>query len=418
MDRFILFQNLGIALAIGLLIGTERGWHERAELEGQRIAGIRTFALTGLLGGLIGLLAVKLNAAFAGLAFVAFAALVIVSYMMGTRRSDTQLGITTEVALLMTLALGMLSTAGYPIIAAAIAVIVTTLLGLKSMLHAWLTRLSETELLAVLKFLLISVVMLPLLPDTGYGPWQAFNPYLAWWMVVLVSGLSFIGYITIKLVGARRGIMVSSLLGGLVSSTAITVSLSRYAREGIYPNHLLAAGILAAGSIMFVRVLIEVSVINPALTSALAPPLAIMTVATLAGAAYLWRGLPGEVNVGHSSLPNPFELGSALKFGLLLAAIMVLATGAQDMFGDSGLYALAFAAGIADVDALTLSTAKLTLNGLGTEVARNAILIAVITNSTVKILLAITLGGMGLGIQTGGISLLAALLGLGALFFI
>jgi len=415
MDRLVIFQNLGIALAIGLLVGAERGWHERAALEGQRIAGIRTFALTGLLGGLTGLLAVKLNTAFAGLAFASVAGLIIASYMMDARCPDAERGITTEVALLMTLALGMLSTSGYPIIAAAIAVIATTLLGLKSMLHAWLTRLSENELLAALKFLLISVVMLPLLPDTGYGPWQAFNPYLAWWMVVLVSGLSFMGYIAIKLAGARRGILVSSLLGGLVSSTAITLSLSRHAREGIYPNHLLAAGILAAGSIMFVRVLIEASVINPALTPALTPPLLVMTLATLTGAAYLWRGLPAEVNVGQASLPNPFELGSALKFGLLLAAIMVLASGAQDMFGDSGLYALAFAAGIADVDALTLSTAKLTLNGLAPDVARNAILIAVITNSTVKILLALALGGIELGLRTGGISALALLLGLGAL---
>lgn len=416
MERLIIFQQLGIALALGLLIGTERGWHERAEPEGQRVAGIRTFGLAGLLGGLIGLLSLKLTATFAGLAFIGFAGLVIASYWLALRNNSDQLGITTEIALLMTFTLGLLSTSGYPLIAAASAVIVTILLGLKPVLHAWLTRLSGNELNAALKFLLISVVMLPLLPNQGYGPWAAFNPHLAWWMVVLVSGLSFIGYVSIKLAGTRRGVMVSSLLGGLVSSTAMTLSLSRYAREGRYSSTLLAAGVLAASSIMFPRVLIEAAAINPALIPALAPPMLVMTLVMLAVAVYLWRGVPNEDSIHQTNLPNPFELGSALKFGLLLAVIMIMASGAQQIFGTSGLYVLALAAGLADVDAITLSVAKMSIHGLDSDIARNAILIATFTNSAIKIMLALVIGGWSLGLRTGLTTLVAVGLGLSTLF--
>ncbi len=416
MDRILILQQLGIALAIGLLIGTERGWHEREAAEGQRVAGIRTFALAGLLGGLIGVLSTQLTATLAGVGFASFTALVVASHWLSSSRDQSELGITTEVALLLTFALGVLSTLGYPMIAAASAVVVTILLGLKSALHAWLERLSEDELHAAMKFLLISVVMLPLLPDQGYGPWQAFNPYLAWWMVVLVSGLSFIGYFAIKLAGPSRGIMVTSLLGGLVSSTAVTVSMSRYAAGGQYPPGLLAGGILAASGVMFPRALIEAAAINPLLMANLAAPLLVMTLTTMIGALWLWRGAPKVEGPSEPrSLPNPFELGSALKFGLLLSAIMVLASGAREWFGDYGLYALSFAAGLGDVDALTLSVAKLSLDGLDMDTARNAILIAVFTNSGIKVMLALLIGGLAVGMRAGLVILLATLLGLAAL---
>ncbi len=419
MDHLTLLQHLGIALAIGLLIGTERGWHERAAAEGHRVAGIRTFGLTGLLGGVIGVVSLKLTVAFAGLAFAGFAALVVAGHWISSNREEAQFGITTEVALLVTLALGLLSTLGFPLIAAASAVVTTILLGLKPVLHGWLTQLTEGELHAALKLLLISVVLLPLLPDRGFGPWAAFNPYLAWWMVVLVSGLSFIGYFAIKLAGPRRGIMATSLLGVLVSTTAVTLNLARYARDARYSPQLLAAGVLAACSIMFPRVLIEAGVVHAELIPVLLPPLALMTLVTLGGAAYLWRGitLEGAGAVAQANLPNPFELGNAFKFGLLLALIMVLASGAKAWFGHAGLYALAAASGLADVDALTLSVAKLSLNGLDLEVARNTILIAVFTNTIVKVVLALAIGGMAMGRRAAAVSLTAIALGVLSLFF-
>lgn len=415
MERLILLQYTAIALAIGLLIGTERGWHEREVAEGQRVAGIRTFGLTGLLGGVIGVVSLELGVTFAALAFAGFAALVVASHVISSSRGETSLGITTEVALLITLVLGLLCTLGYPMIAASSAVVATLLLGLKPILHGWLARLTEGELLAALKLLLISVVLLPLLPDRGFGPWGAFNPYLAWWMVVLVSGLSFLGYFAIKLAGPSRGIMVTSLLGGLVSSTAVTLNLARYARDVRYSPALLAAGVLAACSIMFPRVLIEAGAVHAELIPILLPPLALMTLVTLGGAIYLWRGIQPQEPVGQTPLPNPFELGKAIQFGLLLVFITVLASAAEAWFGQAGLYALALASGLADVDALTLSVAKLSLNGLEPEIARNTILIAAITNTIVKAGLALALGGLQLGKRVAAISLAAIALGLATL---
>jgi len=385
------------------------------EAEGSRVAGIRTFGLAALTGGLVGLLSISLGAVFAGLGLVSFAALVVMGYWLDTHNTtahEPDRGMTTELAMLTSFVLGLTATLGQPLIAAISAVIVTTLLGLKPILHAWLNRLSAEELNASLKFLLISVVLLPLLPNQGFGPWQAFNPYLAWWLVVLVSGLSFAGYIAIKLVGERQGIILSSLLGGLVSSTATTLSLAQHARAQRFTPTLLAAGILAASSIMFIRVAIEAGVVNPQLLTSLLPPLAIMCAVHLAGAFWLWRQskTPAQSNADSATLHNPFELANALKFGLLLSAILVLSVGARELFGDTGLYILAFVSGLADVDALTLSTARMSLDSLAADTARNAILIATFTNTGIKLLLAYIIGGLALGLRVGAVVLAAILL--------
>jgi len=415
-------QHLALALAMGLLIGSERGWHTRNAHHGQRVAGVRTFGLIALTGGLVGLMIPALGALFAGLALISLAALVIVSYWLENAAPAQELdrGITTEVALLATFVLGLGASTGYALIAAISAVVITTLLGIKPMLHAWVRHLSAEEINASIKFLLISVVLLPLLPNQGYGPWQAFNPYLAWWMVVLVSGLSFSGYIAIKWAGARQGIMLASLLGGLVSSTATTVTLAQHARALRFTPALLAAGILAASSIMFMRVAIEAGVINADVLPALLPPLLVMSLVHLGGAFWLWRHSavsPDAAVVSEApALTNPFELASALKFGLLLSAILVLSIGARELFGDTGLYALAFISGLADVDALTLSTARMSLSNLSADTARNAILIAVFTNTAVKLVLAYVIGGRDLGLRVGMIILAAMLLASLSLF--
>lgn len=386
------------------------------ETEGSRVAGIRTFGLAALTGGLVGLLAASLGAVFAGLGLLGFAALVVLGYWLDTHpvAREPDRGMTTELALLTSFILGMSATLGQPLIAAISAVIVTTLLGLKPLLHAWLNRLSAKEINASLKFLLISVVLLPLLPNQGFGPWQAFNPYLTGWLVVLVSGLSFAGYIAIKLLGERQGIMLGSLLGGLVSSTATTLNLAQHARAKRFTPALLAAGILAASSIMFIRVAIEAGVVNPKLLTSLLPPLLIMSLTHLAGAFWLWQqsktAALSPLNADGSTLNNPFELASALKFGLLLSAILVLSIGAREWFGDTGLYILAFVSGLADVDALTLSTARMSLDSLAADTARNTILIATFTNTGIKLLLAYIIGGLALGLRVGAVVLTAILL--------
>ncbi|MCW8928485.1 MAG: MgtC/SapB family protein, partial [Gammaproteobacteria bacterium] len=214
-----LFERLAVALAIGLLIGIERGWHEREAGEGRRIAGLRTFGIIGLLGAVSGLLADELGELLLAATFIAFAALVIAAHVLESRE-DRDFGMTTPVAALLTFTLGTLAALGYTAVAGATAVVTATLLGLKPLLHRWIEQMEQRELYAIFKMLMISVVLLPILPNQGYGPWQALNPYEIWWMVVLIAGISFAGYFAVKIAGSRRGLVITGLFGGLASSTA------------------------------------------------------------------------------------------------------------------------------------------------------------------------------------------------------
>ncbi|HKK14937.1 MAG TPA: DUF4010 domain-containing protein [Gammaproteobacteria bacterium] len=383
--------GLGLALALGLLIGTERGWHERGAHEGARVAGIRTFGLVGLLGGLWALLARELGPILLGFAFLAFTALVIVAHLRA-RGADRDYGATTAVAALVAFALGALAVQGQAVLAAAGAVVTAVLLSLKPVLHGWLKRIEARELSGALKLLLISVVILPVLPDRGYGPWQALNPYQLWWLVVLIAAISFVGYVAVKMAGTRTGIILTALFGGIASSTATTLSLARLARNTRL-QAWLALGVLIAAGTMFPRMLLEAAVVNPALSPALAPALG--TMAGIAGAwsVGLWyrqRGQPAEVEL---PLENPFELLPALKFGVLLAAIMVLAKAVQAWLGDRGIYLLAGASGLADVDAITLSLADMARASLDPRLAVEAIVLAGGVNTLVKGLLVTAVAG-------------------------
>src|SRR6266508_2904997 len=222
-----LLQRLGLSLFIGLLIGTERGWQERSATEGERVAGIRTVGLLGLLGGLWALLAQELGTVLLGFSFLAVTLLMIVAHFLDVR-AHRDVWITTVIAALLTFVLGATAVQGHEAVAAGGAVITTVILSLKSFLHGWLKKLEETELFAALKLLLMSVVILPWLPDRGYGPWDALNPYDIWFFVVLIAGISFVGYFAMKLAGSTQGIIVTRLLGGMVSSTAVTLSFSRF----------------------------------------------------------------------------------------------------------------------------------------------------------------------------------------------
>ena len=383
--------NLGIALALGLMIGSERGWRERHAEEGSRVAGIRTFGLIGLLGGLWALLAQDMGETLLGFAFLALTIVLAIAYWQ-ERQEDHDVGITTLVAALATFALGAFAVRGYATLAAAGAVATTVLLSLKPTLHRWLQRLEAEEFHAALKLLLISVVVLPVLPNQGYGPWGALNPYHIWWMVVLIAGLSFAGYIAMKAAGTERGILLTGLLGGLASSTATTLTFARLARR-IQLGQVLAAGTLVASATMFPRVLVEVAVINPQLLPALVPPLVLMTLTTIAYGLWLWRRHRARPHTTKLPLHNPLELSSALQFGLLLSAILVLAEALRAWLGDAGIYLLAFVSGIGDVDAITLSMARMSTRDLPPTVAGHAILIATLTNTLMKGVLVISIAG-------------------------
>lgn len=411
-----LYIRLGLALGIGLLIGVERGWRERAAPEGSRIAGVRTLGLVGLLGGLWALLAAELGELLLGLAFAVIAVLMIIAHTMRAR-TDGDVGITTVVAALVTFALGALAVRGYESVAAAGGVITAALLSLKPVLHGWLRRVEARDFYAVLQLLLISVVLLPVLPDQGYGPWNALNPYEIWWMVVLIAGISFAGYVAMKAVGTQRGIMLGGLFGGLVSSTAVTLNYSRLGRENRYRT-VLAAGVLVAAGTMFPRILIEVAVINPVLLELLALPLVLMAVTVFSGALWLWHWQRRSGELGEMPLHNPLRLATAVKFGLLLAAVMLLAEAFRAWLGEAGVYLLAGISGISDVDAITLSMARMAQGDLPAEVAVRAIMLAAMVNTIVKGVLATFIGGMALGARIVPVFVAAAVVGTVSLFLL
>lgn len=406
------FKLLGIALTLGLLIGLERGWRERGRSEGMRVAGLRTYGLISLLGGLSGLLAKETGPLPIGFVFIALALILLVAYHKSREKSD-DIGITSMVASLLTFILGALVVFGHVALAASSAVVTTLLLGFKPLLHNWVSKLDQQELEATLKLLLISVVMLPILPDQGYGPWEVFNPYQIWWMVVLIAGVSYLGYFAIRIAGNRYGPVVTGIFGGLVSSTAVTLNLARVAKNEPALCNVLAAGILTACATMFARTLLLTSIMNFALFQQLLVSMTAMGGCIYLSALLLWLKTK-TIQDGTDKMPlqNPFQLGMALKFGAFLSVIIVLSKILQIQFGNTGAYVLASISGLADVDPITLSMAQMNKQGLAIGVAAQAIFIAVAVNSGLKSLMAWGIGGGGIGLKVGGPMVVSILIGL------
>jgi len=394
------FLLLGIALAIGLLVGVERGWHEREAGEGRRVAGIRTFGLIGLFGGSAALIAQALGQGWLfGLALLTLGALLATGHAAALRHDD-DVSLTTAVAGLLTGGLGGLAALGFPAEAAAVGVVATLLLGYKPELHRWVAAIDAEELRAGLKFLLISVVVLPVLPDRGYGPWQALNPYEIWWMVVLISGISFAGYAAMRLVGVRRGSMVTGLLAGFASSTALTLHFARLCRDKPALTAPLAPAILLASGTMFPRMLAVAAIIHlPAAGAVWLPALAMgalaLSVAILLDRLSARKAAPDMP----ADMGSPLRLGSALGFGLLLGAIMLAAAGLQAEFSDAGLLLLAALSGISDVDAITLTLTRLSAEGTDAGLVARGLVVAAAVNSLVKGVLAFAIGGPALGLR-------------------
>lgn len=389
--------HLGVALAIGLMIGLERGWERRELAEGQRAAGVRTFGIISLLGGLAAEIGMPWILVAAAGAIGVFAAL---GYW---RESDSKIDVslTSAVAAMVTYCLGVLAGRGELAVAASVAVIVALLLSFKPELHSIVRRIERSELHATFRLLLISVVLLPVLPNRDLGPWGALNPYHLWWLVVLVAGISYVGYFAIKLLGEKRGVLVTGLFGGMVSSTAVTLNLSRGAGDDPRTLDLLAAGIAIASATMFPRIAVLVVAIAPALALRLGWPLLGACLGSLLATGWFARrgdsdGLPeGQV---HSDPGNPLDLRMALEFGFVLAMIMILSRAAILWMGDSGLYIFAAVSGLVNVDAISISVASMTVRGeTAVGVAMNAILIAAAVNTLLKPALALAIGGMRIG---------------------
>lgn len=402
--------KLGTGLAVGLVVGLERGWRAREAVEGRRIAGLRTFALIGLFGALLAVPGSPDLSAAIGLACVAL--LFVVSYRQETDRAGS-LSITSGVAALVTYALGAAAARGHLVIALGGAVVVALLLDLKEELHGWLRSMQAAELDSALQLGVITAVILPLLPNQGYGPYDAINPFKLWLAVILVAALSLLGHVALRLRGQQQGLLWVGLLGGLASSTAATLTLARLARAHPELARTARAAILAASAVMFVRMAIVVSVIEPALSLSLGGLLLWLSVTTAAVAAWFWRGRERAPQPAQAAAPvGVFDLRAALVFGGALGLTTVLVRAAQEFLGSGGVYAVSFLSGLADVDAIVISTVQMHAQGslpaLPTSIA---ILLAALANTVVKGTMAWVIAGRAVGSRVSAGFLAAVALG-------
>ena len=406
--------NLAVALLLGAIVGLERGWDAREQKSGERIAGIRTFSLVGLLGGISAVLASEITVWAFPVLLLSVVAMGLVAYSERLEHIRN-FSITGLVGMLLTFCFGAVAVAVDPVIATAAAVVTAIILDNKQEIHGWVQKLQAHELDAALKLLLISVVMLPLLPNERMGPGGVLNPREIWWMVVMIASISFVGYFAIRVAGARKGILFTSLFAGLSSSTALTLHFARQSRsnEGFSPQ--FAAGILIACGTMFPRILVYCLVINTALLPSLVWPVLVMTILLYGPALYIWQKNSKQLQVSQPSLSqNPLDLSSALVFGLLLTAILLLGEFLKNAFGDAGIFALAATPGVADVDAITLSLTRMSNNGLAMDTAVLGIVIAAAVNNLVKSGIAWSIGNRQTGLLVAGpmvLSLGAGLLG-------
>jgi uncharacterized membrane protein (DUF4010 family) len=403
------------ALLIGALIGLEREFVQQRSGD-QEFGGIRTFALMSLMGAV----AAFLTDRFGILIFIAaYLGLILMLWVgnLGPALRGEEEGITTEVAALLVPLLGAMVMWDEPAIAAALGVVTALILALKPGLHNLARRMSAADLRATLEFAIISAVILPLLPNRGFGPFGVLNPAQIWLLVVLVSGIGFVGYILMKVLGAEEGIGLTGLLGGLVSSTATTISFAGCSKTSAGLSSALAQGILLASAVMFPRMLIEVAVVNASLLSSVSIPLGAMLVTAGVIVFVLWRrrsddeqGDKTAVNLG-----NPLRWQTAVTFALVFAVVLVAVRAANEYLGSAGVYVTSILAGLTDVDSITLSVADLSLIGeLDARVASIAIALAALVNTTVKGVMVMSLGSNELRkvvLRAGVIVLAAGILG-------
>ncbi|MGZ8409783.1 MAG: MgtC/SapB family protein [Hyphomicrobium sp.] len=399
MDTLELFQRLGVALAIGFLIGLERGWKARNEPEGARAAGVRTHALGGLLGGVWGALAVTREndgLIAIALAFAVYSGAVLL-FRYRESLDEKTYGVTTVVAAMLTFALGALAVMGDMAVAGGMGVAAAALLAFKDVLHGWIGRISWPELRSGLLLAAMTFILLPMLPDRTIDPWNTINPFEMWLLTVMIAAISFAGYIAIKAVGDEAGIVMTGVAGGLASSTAVTVTLAEMAKEHPEKVAPLTSGALFSSATMAARVLAVVAAVGTSILPKIVVPIGVGGLALLGIAFYFLKQNKNGVEGGRLKLTNPFELTTVLKFGLFLTAITAATKLLTRIGTGQGVYVLALFSGIADVDAMTLSMSRQAADPASVTLAANAILIVVAVNTVAKAVIGWMTGGAEFG---------------------
>ncbi|MFA7398859.1 MAG: MgtC/SapB family protein [Sideroxydans sp.] len=379
------------SLAIGLLIGMERERTPSAK------AGLRTFALVSLFGTLVALIADKSGTPWMLMAgLLSVAGMIIASYI-NTPTENNDPGTTTVTALLISYSLGVLVWLGFSKLAVMLAIATTTLLYFKPELQGITQRLTRRDLVSILQFSVLTFVILPILPDQNYGPYGSFNPYQAWMMVVLISGLSLAGYVALRMTGQRYGVPLLGFLGGLVSSTATTLLYAKHSKLNDGMLRLSAVVILIASQVVLVRLMVVSGIISPAILKQLAPVMGLGLLFGLAATLFNWKRLQNTGELPMPETSNPTELHAALGFGALFVIVLFCAAWLTDIAGSSGLYIVAIVSGLTDVDAIALSSLRLfQMEKLSSEQAVISISLAFLANMLFKFGMAASIGGIAL----------------------
>jgi uncharacterized membrane protein (DUF4010 family) len=409
----VALERLVVALLVGVLIGLDR---ERAEARKAHLlfAGVRTFPLIALAGAIPMLVLDAVGPLLLVGSLLAVVGVALVSYVRTSATGD--LGATTEIAAVVTFLLGVVAGAGQLVVAGAAGVGVAVLLAAKPSLERFSRALTGEELAAALELAVISVIILPLLPNRGYGPWQVLNPFEIWLVVVLVSALSFAGFVATRLVGERRGLALAGAVGAVVSSTAVTMAMAARSRTDQGLAAAAAAATVWASTVMCLRVAVLAGIVNLGILPRLVPVVAIMA---LGGAVAAWllgrKTAAPDAGPSGAILSNPFSLTAALSFAVVYALVRLVAHAAQEHFGASGLYVAAAFSALTDVDAVTIAFTRLGPDASGWQVPAAAVTIAVVTNTLVKLGIALVAGArrfrLYVTLALGVIAMLGALAG-------
>jgi len=411
MDLSSIFQHLGIGIGLGLLVGLQR------ESVASRLAGVRTFPLVTVLGSVCGLISQSQGGWVIAAGLVALAAIILMGKVAELREGTVDPGLTTEIALLLMYVVGAYLTIGYMEVAIALGGGVAVLLQFKGLLHGIVSKLGDDDLKAIMQLALISLVILPVLPNRPFGPYMVLNPRQIWWMVVLIVGISLVGYIGYKFFSNNAGVALGGILGGIISSTATTLSYSKRTAETPGTERLSSIAIMIASTMLFLRLLAIIAVVTPAFMNLASPPILILLALMCGISLFLW------VTGRNKTTPmpehgNPSNLKPAVLFALIYAVTLLCVEAAKEHFGSAGMYTVAALSGLTDLDAITISVSQLVgADRLPATQGWKLIILATMANFVFKGGLILVVGSRGLFKRVALPFSLAIIAGMALIYF-